>query len=55
MTGMAAARIMLDAGYGILRTVPPPSVGAVTRSGTSRRHWECPGRTARKPVTCSPP
>jgi exoribonuclease R len=29
LTGMCAARIMLDAGYGILRTVPPPSAGAI--------------------------
>ncbi|PZS33289.1 MAG: ribonuclease II, partial [Pseudonocardiales bacterium] len=29
LTGMCAAKLMLDAGYGILRTVPPPSHGAV--------------------------
>ncbi|WAX56561.1 RNB domain-containing ribonuclease [Jatrophihabitans cynanchi] len=29
LTGMCAARIMLDGGYGILRTVPPPAPGAV--------------------------
>ncbi|MEP7021350.1 MAG: RNB domain-containing ribonuclease [Pseudonocardiales bacterium] len=29
LTGMCAARLMLDAGYGVLRTVPPPSHGAV--------------------------
>ena len=29
LTGMCAARLMLDAGYGILRTVPPPDRGAL--------------------------
>jgi exoribonuclease R len=29
LTGMCAARLMLDAGYGILRTVPPPSANAI--------------------------
>jgi VacB/RNase II family 3'-5' exoribonuclease len=29
LTGMCAARIMLDAGYGILRTVAPPEHGAI--------------------------
>jgi exoribonuclease R len=29
MTGMAAARLMLEAGVGLLRVVPPPSLGAV--------------------------
>ncbi|WP_375498517.1 RNB domain-containing ribonuclease [uncultured Jatrophihabitans sp.] len=29
LTGMCAARIMIDGGYGILRTVPPPEEGAV--------------------------
>jgi exoribonuclease R len=29
LTGMCAARIMLDGGLGILRTVPPPDSGAV--------------------------
>jgi exoribonuclease R len=29
LTGMCAARLMLDAGYGILRTVPPPDAHAV--------------------------
>ncbi len=29
LTGMCAARMMLDGGYGILRVVPQPSVGAV--------------------------
>jgi VacB/RNase II family 3'-5' exoribonuclease len=29
LTGMCAARIMLDAGIGILRTIPPPDSGAV--------------------------
>lgn len=29
LTGMAAAQIMLDGGYGILRTVPPADPGAV--------------------------
>lgn len=31
MTGMAAARMMLDGGVGILRTMPPPSDEAVQR------------------------
>jgi VacB/RNase II family 3'-5' exoribonuclease len=30
LTGMCAAKLMLDGGYGILRTVPPASHGAVT-------------------------
>ncbi|MEO8887741.1 MAG: RNB domain-containing ribonuclease [Jatrophihabitantaceae bacterium] len=29
LTGMCAARLMLEAGYGILRTVPPPDPGAI--------------------------
>lgn len=29
LTGMCAARLMLDAGYGILRTVPPPDDHAI--------------------------
>ena len=29
LTGMCAARLMLDAGYGILRTVPPPDERAI--------------------------
>ena len=29
LTGMAAARIMLDGGVGLLRTMPPPAPGAV--------------------------
>jgi len=29
LTGMAAAQLMLDAGVGILRTLPPPDAGAV--------------------------
>ncbi len=31
MTGMAAARIMLDAGVGVLRTLPAPDTGLVSR------------------------
>ncbi len=31
LTGMAAARIMLDAGVGLLRTLPAPQAGAVAR------------------------
>jgi exoribonuclease R len=31
LTGMAAARLMLDAGYGLLRTQPAPSTGALAR------------------------
>ena len=31
LAGMAAARIMLDGGVGILRTMPPPDQGAVAR------------------------
>ena len=31
MTGMAAAQLMLDAGIGILRTMPPPDEGSVRR------------------------
>jgi exoribonuclease R len=31
MTGMAAARIMLDAGVGVLRTLPPPDDDLVAR------------------------
>jgi len=34
MTGMAAARIMLAGGVGILRTMPPPDSGAVDRFRT---------------------
>ncbi|MDT4945917.1 MAG: hypothetical protein QOH14_2650 [Pseudonocardiales bacterium] len=29
LTGMCAARLMLDTGYGILRTVPPPDHGTI--------------------------
>lgn len=38
LTGMAAARIMLDGGVGLLRTMPPPDPGAVAalrRSATA--------------------
>lgn len=31
LTGMAAASIMLDAGFGVLRTVPPPDARAVAK------------------------
>jgi exoribonuclease R len=31
MTGIAAAELMLKAGYGVLRTLPPPEAGAMSR------------------------
>jgi VacB/RNase II family 3'-5' exoribonuclease len=50
LTGMCAGRIMLDGGYGILRTVPPPSKSAVNELrqiapalGIEWRHGVSPG------------
>ncbi len=37
MTGLAAARIMLDGGVGILRTLPPPAPGVVDELRTHAR------------------
>ena len=55
LTGMCAARIMLDAGYGILRTVPPPAAGAINAlRHASLRRWASPGRTGPRPATSWP-
>jgi exoribonuclease R len=37
MTGMAAARIMLDGGIGVLRTMPPPAAADIARVRASAR------------------
>ena len=47
LTGMSAARIMVDGGIGLLRTMPPPApdaVDALRRSATALGcRWEPPG------------
>jgi exoribonuclease R len=37
MTGMAAARVMLDGGIGVLRTMPPPAAADIARVRASAR------------------
>ena len=46
LTGIAAARIMLDAGVGVLRTLPAP--GARRRGGVARRRPAAGHRLARR-------
>ncbi len=45
LTGICAARLMLDGGVGLLRTLPPPPRSRWTCSGGRRPRWASPGRT----------
>jgi exoribonuclease R len=42
LTGMCAAKLMVEAGYGILRTVPPPSHSAVAALRRAARALDVP-------------
>jgi exoribonuclease R len=42
LAGMAAAAVMLDAGFGLLRTLPRPGTGTVRRLGHSARALNVP-------------
>ncbi|MFC7574755.1 RNB domain-containing ribonuclease [Klenkia terrae] len=54
LTGRCAARLMLDGGVGVLRTLPPADPGAIAALRRLAPGWASTGRTAPPPARSSP-